>query len=244
MVRLMSDAIMGELLRRVPIFADLSPAELAEVVNVARSMPKRKGARIFEEGSPPDCCLVLTAGRAKVVLSGARGSEVTVGVLEPFSVVGEIGLLDGSSRSASLVALDDCQFIRIPAAAFNALRRNTAFAQKLFAHLASMIRRANDQLRAIYTFKAEDRVLWSLAKLARQHGETQGGDLVLRPKPAHQELADMTGCSRETVTRALQTLKRAKYVSWDTGSVRLDLAALRRHPGAETGDVTEITRLV
>ena len=50
MVRLMSDAIMCELLRRVPIFADLSPAELAEVVNVARSMPKRKGARIFEEG--------------------------------------------------------------------------------------------------------------------------------------------------------------------------------------------------
>jgi CRP-like cAMP-binding protein len=98
MVRSMSDAIIGELLRRLPIFADLSPAELAEVVKVARPMPKRKGARIFEEGSPPDCCLVLTAGRAKVVLSGARESEVTVGVLEPFSVVGEIGLLDASSR--------------------------------------------------------------------------------------------------------------------------------------------------
>src|SRR5688572_28933660 len=67
MVRLMSDAIMGELLRRVPIFAGLSPTELAEVVGVARSMPKRNGARIFEEGSPPDCCLVLTDGRAKVV---------------------------------------------------------------------------------------------------------------------------------------------------------------------------------
>ena len=240
----MSEAIMSELLRRVPIFAELSAPELAQVVTMARPLPKRKGARVFEEGSAPDCCLVLTSGRAKVVLSGARDSEITLGVVEPFNVVGEIGLLDGSIRSASLVALDDCQFIRIPASAFNALRRNAVFADKLVAHLASTIRKANDQLRAIYTFKAEDRVLWSLARLARQHGVKQGNELMLQPKPAHQELAEMTGCSRETVTRTLMKLKRGKYLTWDADSVRLNVAALQRRLGGGLNDVTEIARLV
>jgi len=240
----MSEAIMSDLLRRVPIFADIPASELDQVVKMARPLPKRRGARIFEEGSVPDCCLVLTSGRAKVVLSGARESEITLGVVEPFSVVGEVGLLDGSLRSASLVALDDCQFIRIPAQAFSALRRNPAFVDKLVTHLASTIRRANDQLRAIHTFKAEDRVLWSLVRLARQHGVNQGNDLILQPKPAHQELAEMTGCSRETVTRALMKLKRGKYLTWDADSVRLNVPALQRRPGGALNDVTEITRLV
>ena len=240
----MNEAIMSDLLRRVPIFADLAAADLSQVVKMARPMTKRKGARIFEEGSDPDSCLVLTAGRAKVVLSGARESEITLGVVEPFNVVGEIGLLDGSLRSASLVAIDDCQFIRIPSQAFSALRKNPAFVDRLVAHLASTIRRANDQLRAIYTFTAEERVLWSLARLARQHGVKQGGDLILRPRPAHQELADMTGCSRETVSRALMNLKRRKYVTWDADSLQLDVAAVQRRPGGVLNDVTEITRLL
>jgi len=221
-------------------------SELAEVARLARPIPKRKGARVFEEGSAADCCLVLTSGRAKVVLSGTGETEITVGIVEPFTVVGEIGLLDASARSASLIALDACQFIRIPATAFHALRRNAAFENRLLAHVAATLRRANDQLRAIYTFGADDRVAWCLGRLATQRGVRQGTVVLIAPRPAHHELADMAGCSRETVSRALMRLKRKKCVSWDAGSLRLDADALQRHlrGGLALDDVTEITRLV
>jgi len=242
----MSEGVMSELLRRVPMFADLPQAEIESVTRTARALPRRKGARIFEEGSPADCCLVLTSGRAKVALSGAGGAEITLGFVEPFNVVGEMGLLDGSPRSASLIAIEECQFIRIPAQAFHALRRNPAFADRLLSHVSSTLRKANDQLRAIYTFRAEDRIVWGLGRLARQRGRTQGATIVIQPKPAHQELADMTGCSRETVSRALTSLKRRKCLTWDDDSLRLHADILERHirGGLGLADVTELTRLV
>jgi CRP-like cAMP-binding protein len=242
----MSEAVMHELLKRVPMFADVPATDLAELVKTARALPRRKGARIFEEGSDADCCLVLTSGRAKVVVSGARDAEITLGMVEPFSVVGEVAMLDGSVRSAGLVAVEDCQFIRIPAAAFQSLRRNAAFENRLLAHLTSTLRRATDQLRAIHTFGAEDRVTWCLGRLAAQRGRREGAAIVIRPRPAHQELADMTGCSRETVSRILAGLRRKKRVTWDRGSLRLDSDAFRQRlrGGLSAADVDELTRLL
>jgi len=238
----MSELVMSELLRRVPLFAGVPIAELETLIKTARPAPKRKGARVFEEGSAADSCFVLTAGRAKVVLSGRGDMEITLGILEPFSIVGEIALLDGSTRTASLVAVEECQFLRIPGEAFRALRRNQAFEDRLLAHITSTLRKANDQLRAMYTFGAEDRVAWCLGRLARQRGRRQGSGIVIEPRPAHHEVADMTGCSRETVSRALMRLKRKKCVTWDAGSLRLEAEALKR--GLAFGDVTDVTRLV
>jgi CRP-like cAMP-binding protein len=241
----MSEAVMSELLRRIPLFAGVPAAQLDDVVKAARSVPKRRGARVFEEGSEADCCLVLTSGRAKVVLSGARHTEITLGIVEPLSVVGELGILDGSARSAALVALEECLFIRIPTQTFKSLRRSAAFEDALLAHVTSTLRRANDQLRAIYTFRAEDRVAWCLARLAKQRGVRQGTGLVVRPRPAHHELADITGCSRETVSRALTSLRHKKCVTWNADGLRLEPEALQRHFRSLTlADVTEITRLV
>src|SRR5438045_382174 len=133
----LSEAVMSELLRRVPLFADVPVTELDVVVRTARPLPKRNGARVFEAGSPSDCCLVLTSGRARVVLSGKADTEITLGILEPFTIVGELGVLDHSTRSAGLIALEDCQFIRISGESFHALRKNAAFEDRLIAHIAS-----------------------------------------------------------------------------------------------------------
>jgi CRP/FNR family cyclic AMP-dependent transcriptional regulator len=242
----MSDAIICDLLRRVPLFADLPAADLEAVARMSRPLPRKKGARVFEEGSSADCCLVLTSGRAKVVLSGTGDSEIIIGMLEPFDIVGELALVDQSTRSAGLVAVDDCQFIRVPREAFQTLRKNLAFQDKLLSHITSTLRRANDQLRAIHTFKALDRVAWNLGRIARNRGRRQGPFILLQPKPHHQEIADMTGCSRETVTRAFKTLERRKIVMWDDDTMRIDAAAFKRHFRSELvfADVTEITRLV
>jgi CRP/FNR family transcriptional regulator, cyclic AMP receptor protein len=242
----LSEAVMSELLRRVPLFADVPVTELEAVVRASRPLSKKKGARVFEEGSPADCCLVLTSGRARVVLSGKADTEITLGILEPFTIVGELGVLEHSTRSASLIALEDCQYIRISGESFHALRKNAAFEDKLLAHIASTLRNANDQLRAIYTFRAVDRVVWCLVRVARQRGRQDGAGVIIRPRPLHHELADMTGCSRETVSRALMRLKHKKCVTWDDHSLRLDVEALKRHfrSGRALADVTEITRLV
>jgi CRP/FNR family transcriptional regulator, cyclic AMP receptor protein len=242
----LSEAVMSELLRRLPLFADVPVTELEAVVRTSRPLSKKKGARVFEEGSQADCCLVLTSGRARVGLSGKADTEITLAILEPFTIVGEIGVLDHSTRSASLIALEDCQFIRISSESFQALRKNAAFEDKVLAHVASMLRKANDQLRAICTFRAVDRIVWCLGRIARQRGRPDGARVVIQPRPLHHELAEMTGCSRETVSRALMRLKHQKCVTWDADSLRLEVEALKRRyrSGLVLADVPEITRLV
>jgi len=242
----MSPAVICDYLRRVPLFATVPEGELEAVARGSRMLLRRKGARVFEEGSPADCCLVLTTGRAKVVMAGEHDSEIILGMIEPLTVVGELALIDRSTRSAAIVAIEDCQFIRISPEAFDSLRRIPAFQQRLLNQLAAMLRKANDQLRAMSTFGTTERVAWALGRLARERGRVNGGSIIVEPRPTHQDLADQIGASRETVTRALITLKRKKCVSWTAHTLVIELKEFRRHFRSDLiqGDVTEITRLV
>src|SRR5262245_33791345 len=228
-VAMSKDVIKRSLAVLTP-FSELSETELDALAGGARSVAVRKNARVFEEGGPADCCLVLTSGRAKVVLSDDNGSDILLRIIRAVSLVGEVALLDRSTRSASLVAMEPCHFIRIPAPLFEQLRRNVEFESRMVARVASMLRDASDQVRGVSTFPAMSRVAWCLGRIARQEGRVDGAIVVI-PRLAHQELAEMTGCSRETVSRALNILKRKKCISWDDKNVRLDIRVWQKLGG-------------
>ena len=85
----MTDAAVVDQLRLVPLFADLSAAELRAFATGARTFWKKQGVRLFDEGSPADGCLVLTSGRAKVVLSGPGDTEIVLEIVQPPSIIGD-----------------------------------------------------------------------------------------------------------------------------------------------------------
>jgi CRP/FNR family transcriptional regulator, cyclic AMP receptor protein len=223
----MSKAVIKELLKAVPLFADLSEEEIEMVASTSRAVPAKRGGRIFEEGAEADCCYLLTSGRAKLVLSAEGGTEIILGVLQPKELVGQVALLDHSARSADLIATEDCHFIRIPKPSFDALRRNLRFEDRVVTDAMALLRGANDQLRSIFALPSLSKVAWCLARLARREGRRKGSVIVI-PKRPHQELAEMSGCQRETVTRAMGTLHRKKCIAWDDGTISLDVEALQR----------------
>jgi CRP/FNR family transcriptional regulator len=228
----MSPDVIKRCLKSVPLFAELPPGDLDSLAAASRGVRFAKGARIFEEGSAADGCFVLTAGRAQVVVSGNQGTEILLQILVPMGLVGEVALLDKSDRSASLVAAETCHLIRIPAAALETLRRNYAFEAKLVAGLAARLRESDDRVRVISTFPSLNRVAWCLGRVARYGGRRERATIVI-PKIAHSELAEMAGCTRETVSRALQTLRKRHLVSWDEHSMRLEVEPMQRYLSAE-----------
>jgi CRP-like cAMP-binding protein len=228
----MSKDVMKQCLAAVPLFGGLAAAELDLLVSSARSLAFKKGARIFEEGASADCCFVLTAGRGHVVLAGDRGTEILLNILTPPALVGEISLLDKSTRTAAFVAVEPCHLIRIPAAAIQTLRRNMAFEQRLVAGLVSTVRESDDRVRAISSFPSMSRVAWCLGRIARHAGRRDGSTIVIR-KAQHNELAEMAGCSRETVSRALQLLKRKNCISWDAHTMSIDVDGMQRYLATE-----------
>ena len=122
MARAMTEAAVCDVLRAVPLFADM-PDEGWAVASRAHTFWQPKGARVFEEGGPANACLMLTSGRAKVVLNGARDSEIILGMVQPYAVIGEIALLDNSTRSAGLVTVEKSHFIGITARHFSNCER-------------------------------------------------------------------------------------------------------------------------
>ena len=230
----MSRPAIERCLRAVPLFAGISSDQLQMLATTARSLTVKKNARIFEEGAPADCCLVLTSGEAKVVLTADNGTELIVHVVRPNELVGELALLDGATRSAALIAVEPCHFIRIPATSFAQLRSNPAFENRLVAHVAATLRDANDQVRGISSYPAVARVAWCLGRIARQEGVRLGQSLVI-PRKAHHELAEMIGCSRETVSRALATLKRKRCLSWEADTMRIEVDSLQRYIRSDLG---------
>ena len=224
----MTTVAKKEWLKSVPLFSTLSDEEVSSLASASGSTAVPKHGRVFEEGSPGDCCYVLTAGEARVVLSGGGESEVLVATIRPRMLVGELALLDGAPRSAALVASQACRFIRIPAAAFERLRTNAAFEQRLVRHVATTLRSSNDQIRGVSNASSIARVAWYLGRVARQEGTLDKGGILI-PQRAHHEIAEMVGCSRETVTRALATLKRKRCVSWSGKTMRLEVETLQRY---------------
>lgn len=212
----------------VPLFSSLSSPELDRLAAGSRSVTFRRGARIFEEGSAADCCYLMVDGRAKVVLDSEDGSEVLLGDVAPGDLVGEVALLDGFPRSAALVATLPSLFVVIPAAVFHSLRSNPAFERGVVAHVMAILRHSTEHVRRVSSGPSITRVAWCLGHIATREGKREGR-LTIIPKKPHHELAGMAGCTRETVSRALSALKRKKFVSWDTQSMRLEMEGLQRY---------------
>ncbi len=219
---------VSTILKTVPLFAGLPAPELEALTSAARPVSFKKGARIFEEGATADCCYVLTSGKARVVLSGSSGTEILLQMLAPPALIGEIALLDNSTRSASLVASEPCHLLRIPAASLQALRKDPEFENRLVRGLIRILRASEDRVRVVTTFPAVKRVAWCLGRIVRASGRREGTTIVI-DKPAHHDLAEMAGCTRETVSRALQVLRRRKYVTWDDDVMHIDVEAMQRY---------------
>lgn len=227
----MTQAAIKDSLRGIPLFADLSAEELEVLAPTIRSVAARKNARVFEQGAPADCCFVLTSGLARVMFGGWSDTEIVFSTVRPRDLVGEIALFNRSTRSASLVAVENCHFLRISSTSFDTLRKNPRFEDKVVAHIISTLMESN-HARAILLKPIMTRVAGCLARIARQEGQRDGAIIVI-PRKKHQELADVIGCSRETVSRKLETLRRKRCVSWDGNTMRLDIERIQQYLRAD-----------
>src|SRR5262249_51620115 len=118
-----SDAIV-ELLGRVPLFSELSPEELTRVAQVA--IPRRYPAdtRVLHEGDPGDACYIVTPGSGRVIRQHSDGRVITLATLGPGAIFGELAMLDGERRSASVEAVENTELLALPASDIRPLIRD------------------------------------------------------------------------------------------------------------------------
>src|SRR5215208_4240917 len=117
----MIDTFAIDSLRRCALFEGCDATVLEGVVRQLRRRRFRRNEVIFHQGDPGDALHVVAAGAVKIVLPSTEGEEAIIATLRPGDFFGELALLDGASRSATAVALESCETLELPRAAFHEL---------------------------------------------------------------------------------------------------------------------------
>lgn len=193
--------------------AELPPDAAEELRRLGARRRFPAGAVLFVTGDPAHEALVLLSGEVKVSVGSAEGKEIVLEVFEAGALLGELSVIDGKPRSATVTALTPVEVLAVAAGSFNDfLDRHPKVLRRL---LIDVIGRLRSRVRHQLEFGAGDalgRVCARLADLADRYGEPDG-DVVVVHSPLNQsELAAWTGLSREAVVKALRALRQLEWV--------------------------------
>ena len=191
-----------DVLKKVPLFSDLSEAEVARFAEVTREREYPKNSVILFEDDPGDALYIVSVGQVKVVLIGEDGREVILSVLGDGDFFGEMALIDDEPRSAHVIAMKDSQLLVLRRDDFQAqLVAQPKIGLKLLRVLVQRLRQADEKIGGLVLLDVNGRV----ARLLLDMAEEGGGPKITR-RLTHHTIAQMIGSSRETVSRAMREL--------------------------------------
>ena len=200
-------------LRNVPIFTALSDSDLNRIASKMVSRDYEKGQMILLEESTGETFFIITSGTVKVTRLSDDGREVILALLGESDFFGEMSLLDGEGRSANIVANEDAEVMTLSRRDFlEYLETYPKIAIALLEELAVRIRKSDQQIKSLSLSDSEQRIGITLIRLAEEGGTIKRGDVTVQNLPYQQDIANMAGTSRETVSRTLKLLEDKKLV--------------------------------
>ncbi|MEE2752531.1 MAG: Crp/Fnr family transcriptional regulator [Candidatus Latescibacterota bacterium] len=202
----------SELLKQVPLFEGLSDNELRALSEVAmlRVFPKDRVVIMAEEEG--DSLFVIHQGKVKVSIGSEDGREVILSILGEGDFFGEMSLLDGLPRSANVTTTQETELLMVRRADFLRIQRSPQTAIKLLSVLASRLRKTDRKIEGLALSDVTGRITQTLLQLAEEQGSPTPDGVLVKDRPTHQDLASMSGTTRETVSRILKRLENRGYV--------------------------------
>ena len=200
-------------LRNVSLFRGLSGEEIAAVAKNTTSRRFGRGSTIILAEQQGDAFFIIQKGRVKVSVSREGGREVILSFLGVGQVFGELSLLDGKPRSADVTATEATELIMLRRPDFlRLITEKPSIVIGLLTELASRLRKVDYNIAGLALLDVTNRVSKTLLQLANEGGELEERGVLLKNRPTHQQLAQMSGTTRETVTRVLRQLEEQGYI--------------------------------
>jgi CRP/FNR family cyclic AMP-dependent transcriptional regulator len=192
------------------------PAELTtRLFAKARQLSLAADETLFLAGDDGDGCYRVEEGLLKASIVSPAGGERILAIFGPGAVIGELSIIDGAPRSASVTALRNAKLQFVSRAAFESFATdNPEVYRHLVALLAGRLRDTNGALIATSFLSVKGRVARALINLSEAFGQDVGnGRILVRQKVTQSDLAAMAGIARENASRVLQDWIKRKVVS-------------------------------
>lgn len=201
-------------LRKIPLLADLTDEEMLRVRAEMRVREYARREVVLQKGGIGDALLFLLSGQLQVIDITEDGRAIGLRILAPGDFFGEIAVINGSIRSASVVALTPVLVALLPrATALHLFSHSPSVANQMLRFLAEKVQR-DSQFRTLLSIHNTSKRIYSFIELLK---EKAPGDVeVVENLPTHQDIANMINTSRETVTRALLVLTQQGIIQKST----------------------------
>jgi CRP/FNR family transcriptional regulator, cyclic AMP receptor protein len=204
------------MLENVSLFAGVPPHYLAQLekLSVLRKYPKN--TILVSEGDESTHLYIVRKGTASAYLNNDDGRQVNLNYMQEGDYFGELSLLDGKPRSASVIAITDCEIILISKTNFHELlHKDPEFALLLLTELTRRVRELTDSVKDMALLDVYGRVSSALEKLCDENKR------IHNPKVTHQDIANMVGSSREMVSRIMKQLLIGGYIEQCSGYIEI-----------------------
>ncbi len=206
-----------ELAAKVPLFSCLSSMDRKAIVRIMIPKTFMEGEVIVhEDDEEGQSFFVIVSGKVHVEVITSEGKSSILASLKPGDFFGEMAILDGEPRSASVIASERCDILMLYRKMFlDILQRYPKITIQILVEMSKRIRRANKHINTLSLMSVYGRVADVLLQLAKEQGQRVRNMIVVPSRPTHQVIADMAGTSRETVSRILSQLQRKHYIVID-----------------------------
>lgn len=202
---MLSRSVRREVLAATPLFAPLSRDELDTLAELATERRAARDETVLRQGDPGTSMMVLVTGRLRAGAASLDGREVTMSLIEPGGVLGEIALLDGQPRSLDIVAMQDSLLLVVERAGFLPfLRARPDLMLRLMALLCERLRHASTAFEGVALSSLSARLARLLLELADRHGAPAPGGVRIGLKLSQRDLSAQVAATRERVNKQLR----------------------------------------
>ena len=218
------------LLKQVPLFRSLRAEDSQHLAALLQKQTLRKGDSLFRKGEEGHSLYMITAGKIKIVRQSRDGDEMILAVLSTGDFCGEMALLDGLSRSADAVAVEETHLYGLNRKDFLAYVMNNETAVKaILSALSKRLRKADDFLEDIFFLKVAARLAKKLIELAMSNGFQEGENGPIKLSVTQKDLAGMIGATRESVNKELRSLREKNLIGLSGNAILIqDMEGLQK----------------
>jgi len=209
-----------EFLKGVPLFSELEDMDLERISNVSVKQKYHKDNIILIEEEVGTTMFIIIYGKVKISRISDDGREVILSILSEGDFFGEMSLLDGQTRSANVTALDNSELLMLRREEFlQMLYDYPQIAINLLKELAQRIRKSDEQIKSLSLQDATGRVASTIIRIAEDSGMFKKGVVEVPDLPLQQDLANMAGTSRETISRVIKSLCNQGYLKKESNKI-------------------------
>ncbi|MCX6174248.1 MAG: Crp/Fnr family transcriptional regulator [Ignavibacteriales bacterium] len=206
----------SKFLSYVPIFSDLPTETLTMIEKIGTIKMYKKNDVVLMEEEAGTALFVIVKGKVKVARSSNDGREVILTILSESDFFGEMAILDGLTRSATVTSIEESELFLIQRNDFlNLLREFPEISISLLQELTKRLRSADAKIKALSLKDAEGKVATVILQLADDIGRIKHGKVEIEKLPLQQDLANMAGTSRETISRTLHSFAKKGLIELD-----------------------------